>query len=96
MKQINRNKKIYISWFVFGLIFLLTILFTIQTATSGAEFAEIEGVKNKLITENKLLEGEVIRLDSLKNLEENAQELGYLKPLHIIYISDGYDVAKAD
>ena len=96
MKQINRNKKLYISWFVFGLIFLLTILFTIQTATSGAEFAEIEGVKNKLITENKLLEGEVVKASSLKKLEENAQELGFLKPLNIIYISDSYDVAKAE
>ena len=96
MKKINRNKKIYIPWFVFGLVFLLTILFTIQTATSGAEFAEVESVKSNLITENKLLEGDVIKLSSLKKLEENAQELGYLKPLHIIYISDGYDVAKAD
>jgi len=96
MKQINRNKKLYISWFVFGLVFLLTIFFTIQTATSGAEFAEVESVKNNLITENKLLEGDVIKLSSLKNLEENAQELGFLKPSNIIYISDGYDVAKAE
>ena len=90
-----RKKRVFISWFLLGLFISLIVLFTVEEATSGAYFAEIERTKNSLIDENKLLESEIIRLSSLKNLEENAEDLGFVKPLSILYITDGYDVAKA-
>jgi len=96
IKKMFSNKKGYLYWFLLGLFISLTILFTVQTAASGAQIAEIERTKNSLIIENKLLESEVIGLSSLKKIEDNAEELGFIKPLKILYVNDGQDVAKAE
>ena len=55
----------------------------------------IENTKEKLLSENRNLERELVNLSSLKNVEAKATELGFIKPNHVLYITDVIDVAKA-
>lgn len=90
-----KNKKIYLSWIMVGLFISVTIFFTIITATSGAQWKELESTKEKLLNENRNLESELVSLSSLKNVGEAASELGFGKPSKVIYITNVSEVAKA-
>ena len=90
-----KSKKNYLSWVIIGLFISVTIFFTIITATSGAQWKELESAKEKLLSENRNLESELVSLSSLKSVETKASELGFIKPQKVIYITDVFEVAKA-
>lgn len=90
-----KSKKTYLSWVILGLFVSVTIFFTIITATSGAQWKELESAKEELLNENRNLESELVSLSSLKNVEAKASELGFSKPSNVIYITNVDIVAKA-
>ena len=90
-----KSKKTYLSWVIVGLFISVTIFFTIITATSGVQWKELENAKEKLLIENRNLESELVSLSSLKNVEEGASELGFSKPVNVMYITNVDNVAKA-
>lgn len=73
---------------------ILTVYLTIEAATSGAKLAELENRAAELATENQRLSGEIVRSSSLRDLGEKAEEMGFMKPQEVVYISEKEAVAK--
>lgn len=76
---------------IFG---LFTVYLTIEVATSGARLAELERQAAELAGENQRLSGEIVRSSSLKDLGAKAEEMGFVKPSEVVYISADEVVAK--
>ena len=96
----NRNKavtkkrkitKLIIPLFVAFII--ATVLLTIQTATSGAKIANLETKQEELAKENRELNDRLVRMSSLTKISEEADELGFVKPSDILYLTPAEDVA---
>ena len=98
LSKINKpklsNKKTTLAWVIFGILAVSFIFFTIQTSTSGATLSRLEEDKGSILEENQVMRSKFIYLSSLKNLEEQAEKLGFVKPQKIIYISEDEIVAK--
>lgn len=88
------NKRSALIWVMLALFAICNIYFTIQTSASGARISQLEEEESRIIQENQRLAGELIELNSLKNLEKEAEDLGFAKPEKIIYITDDDTVAK--
>jgi cell division protein FtsB len=87
-------KKMSVLWFVLLLFIFVTVFFTIQGVASGAKLAELEKEQKDLINENKQLATHLTELTSLKNIEEAAEDLGFVKPTSTIYITEERFIAK--
>ena len=98
MKILNRktftDKSFYV-WFLLVLFVIANIYFTIQASSIGAELNILEEKEQARIEENKDLSSTIIELNSLKNIGEKSDELGFVKPETIIYIAGDTVVAKA-
>lgn len=98
-KKEKKLKKLKIRtpvvWFFIGVFVIFNIFFTIQISTSGAELSDFQREKDRLLQENQDLERQIIRLSSLRNLEKDAESLGFIKPQKVIYITEDQVVAKA-
>jgi len=91
----NIKIKSPIIWVVVGIFIVFNIFFTIQISTSGAELSDLQDEKERLIEENQALEREIVKNSSLRNLEKDADTLGFIKPQKVIYITEEQVVAKA-
>jgi cell division protein FtsB len=78
---------------LFVAFIIATVLLTIQTATSGARIANLETKEEELAKENRELNDRLIRMSSLTKISEEADELGFVKPSDIIYLTPAEDVA---
>jgi hypothetical protein len=76
---------------VFG---LFTVYLTIEAATSGARLAELERQAVEIANENQRISGEIVRSSSLKDMGEKAEDMGFVKPTEVVYISEKDAVAK--
>ncbi len=93
-KVIIKKKKItklIIPLFVAFII--ATVLLTIQTATSGARIANLENKQEEYAKENRELNDRLIRMSSLTKISEEADEMGFVKPSDILYLTTAEDVA---
>ena len=88
------NKRSVLIWLMLALFAICNIYFAIQTSASGATISQLEEEESRIIQENQRLAGELIELNSLKDLEKEAEDLGFAKPEKIIYITDDATVAK--
>lgn len=88
------SRKTAWTWTILGLFAITCVLFTIQTATSGARLSLLEKEETEISEKNQILERELIYLNSLSNLEEGAESLGFVEPQKIMYISEDEIVAK--
>lgn len=88
------NKRSAVIWVILVLFAICNIYFAIQTSASGAIISQLEEEESRISQENKRLASELIELDSLKNLEKEAEDLGFAKPGKIIYITGDATVAK--
>ena len=73
---------------------IFTVYLTIESATSGAQLAELERKAAEIARENQRLSGEIVRSSSLKDLGKKAEEMGFIKPQEVVYISADEAVAK--
>ncbi len=88
------KKKMTFLWMAIGLFIVVSIFFTIQTATSGAELSQLEHHQGQLSKENQELKSEIIRSSSLTDIGDSAEELGFIKPQKVFYISEEVTFAK--
>jgi len=75
---------------IFG---IATVYLTIETATSGANLAALSQREAVLIRENDSLASELVKNSSLNGLGEKSEEMGFVKPQVVIYISEKDAVA---
>ncbi|OGM15538.1 hypothetical protein A2V56_03595 [Candidatus Woesebacteria bacterium RBG_19FT_COMBO_42_9] len=97
MKQIKTIKsrgRLAPFWVVVGIFLVTTVAFTIETATSGAELAELTRQEQELLEVNRKLSASLLKVSSLTTLGERAENLGFLKPVTIIYLLEPKEVAK--
>ena len=94
-KKVNTKKKKITKLIIpiFVAFIIATVLLTIQTATSGAKIANLEKKQEELAKENRELNDRLIRKSSLTKISEEADELGFVKPSDIIYLTPAEDVA---
>lgn len=93
-KTIKSNKLPKIFWVVLALFAVGGIYLTISTANAGAKLAYLENLEADGVKENQRLKGELIGLNSLRNLEEKADELGFTRPSRLLYLTEDDAVAK--
>ena len=92
-KRISLNKKMLL-WTFVGLFIAIQVIFTIQTATSGARISSLESKAIELSNINKELEGKLIEATSLSKLQEKAFDLGFVKNVETVYLKSGEIFAK--
>jgi hypothetical protein len=76
---------------IFG---IATVYLTIEAATSGANLADLSQKEAVLIRENDSLANEMVKNSSLNGLGKKAEDMGFVKPQTVIYISEKDAVAK--
>lgn len=84
----------YIFWLAVSAFGVISIFFTIQTATSGAHLAQLEKEEANSRRENQALSAELVKLSSLTSIKEEAEQLGFGKPAKVIYIKAEETVAQ--
>ncbi len=85
------KKILWISLFIFSVI---TVFFAVEQATRGSEIALLEKEEIALNNQNKELTERLIQVSSLNGAEKKAAELGFVKPVNLVYISEKEAVAK--
>ena len=91
MKNKLRN---YILFGIFSLLAASSIFMTIETATSGVEIAELEKKEAELIKKKSEMEESLVKTLSLGELHQRSGDLGFSKPLELVYITPAETVAK--
>lgn len=71
-----------------------SIFLTIETATTGVEVARLEKTESTLIDQKRELEGTLVRTLSATKLQEKSVELGFIKPVDLVYVLTSPPVAK--
>lgn len=81
----SRNYKVLV-WMSVGLLILLQIYFAVQTATRGAELANLEIQQSKLAKANQGLAEQLVESSSLTKIQNQADSLGYVPSQKRIFI----------
>lgn len=83
-----------ISWLTLAMFVISVIVFTIETATSGARLAKLEKLQKDLVSENAELSNRLVEASSLLSVESKSSQLGFSTPQKIIYIGREGEFAK--
>ena len=70
-----------------------SIFLTIETATTGVEIAKMEKTEDSLINQKQALESSLVRTLSVADLQEKSVELGFTKPVNLVYVVTSAPVA---
>ena len=89
-----RTKRGTFWWLTLAVFVISVVVFTIETATSGAALAKLERQEKELVSENAELSTKLVEFSSLTSLERKSQELGFATPQKIIYIGRAEGFAK--
>lgn len=76
-----------------GVISCLVFL-TIELSTVGLKLTKLQEEESVLSEEKRNLEEEIAKSNSLNSFEETAENLGFLKPQKVIYITGDEGIAK--
>ena len=87
------NKRILL-WMLTVVFIGVQIFLTIQTAVSGARLASLESEKRKAIEQNKQLSEILVSNVSLSGLNDDAEQLGFVKPQNMMYVGEEETVAR--
>lgn len=95
-KHINKkgSLKNYILMSICGVLVILSVAMTVETATSGLEIASFEKTEGSLIDTKRDLEETLVKTLSSRELRQKSEELGFTKPEDLVYITQILPVAK--
>ena len=91
--KLNNLKK-YILIGVCGLLAVSSVFMTVVTATSGAEVSNLQKQEAELSDERMNLNNTLIKSLSMSQLQEKSNELGFSKPVGLVYVAAPEAVAK--
>jgi hypothetical protein len=89
-----KNIKVYILGGFCGILAILSIFMTIETATSGAEIANLQKEEIKLINQQQEIKENLVEKLSTNFLQEKSTEMGFTKVGNLVYVSGGVPVAR--
>lgn len=104
MKINNKNKdrfnlkklRVYILGGLCGVLAVLSIFMTIETATSGVEIADLQKKESRLIGEQQALQENLVENLSTSSLQEKSNEMGFVKVNNLVYVANAETVANVD
>ena len=95
MKRTKRKiKNTTILLPILAALAFVVVFLTIESATSGAQIAQLEQEEAILTKQSRELSDKLVKASSLITLGEEAKVLGFKKPSQIIYITEKEAVAK--
>ena len=89
-----KNIKKYILISFLGTLTVSSVLMTVVTATSGAEVSNLQKEEVRLSDQKRYLEDTLVKTLSTNELQEKSTELGYAKPVNLVYVAPPEAVAK--
>lgn len=81
-------KQIPLGWVILGILIVTQIFFTIQTATMGAELSMLEHKSIEITKKNMELQAQLVSRSSLSESQEAAENLGYIKPMNVVFMKN--------
>jgi len=79
---------------ILSMFVVATVFFAIEASTLEAHLAKLENEEFLLAKEKQEYSNQLINLSSLSGMGEKAEELGFMKPSNVIYISEKEAFAK--
>jgi hypothetical protein len=71
-----------------------SVFLTIESATTGLEVSKLEKNEADLINQKRDLEETLVKSLSIADLQQKSNELGFVKPANLVYVTDLKPVAK--
>lgn len=90
--KINPKKCVLIG--VCGILAISSIFMTIETATGSAEVAVLQKEEATLSDTKRGLEDNLVKFLSMNQLQTKSAEMGFVKPLALVYVAPTEVVAK--
>lgn len=86
--------KIYILGGICGVLAIVSIFLTIEVATSGVEVAKLEKTESVLDQQHRSFEESLVKNLSNSELLAKSEDLGFVKPTNLVYVSEAPTVAQ--
>jgi hypothetical protein len=90
-KVVVRGVQKYILFAVAGVLAISSVFMTVETATSGVEVSSLRQKESELSMEKRNLESSLVRTLSMNDLELKGTEMGYAKPVTMVYVSESQE-----
>jgi hypothetical protein len=89
-----KGVRVYVLGGICGILAVLSIFMTIETATSGAEIADLQKKEAQLASQQQSIEASLVENLSVNSLQEKSTEMGFVKVGDLVYVSGGIPVAR--
>ena len=89
-----KNVRKYILIGFLGALAVSSVFMTVASATSGAEVSDLQKEEASLTDQRRYLENTLVETLSMNQLQEKGVELGYGKPVNLVYVAPPEAVAK--
>lgn len=71
-----------------------SIFMTLEAATSGVEVSNLRSQENQLSSQKTYLEDTLVKSLSMSSLKQESGDMGFTKPLTLVYVAPSQPVAK--
>lgn len=89
-----KRLKTYVLGGTCGCLAITSVFLTIESATSGAEIANLQKKESTLLTQQQSLQESLVQALSINSLQEKSNELGFTKIGTLVYITGAESVAR--
>lgn len=87
-----KSLRMYILAGVCGILAVLSIFMTIESATSGAEVADLQKKEAGLLSQQQDLQQNLVENLSVNSLQEKSTEMGFTKINNLVYVANAENV----
>ncbi len=77
-----------------GILAISSVITTIGVSVSGSQISDLQKKEAQLSSEKRLLEGQLVKVSSLSELQTKSADLGFVKPTDLVYLPQSLPVAK--
>jgi hypothetical protein len=89
-----KGVRVYVLGGICGMLAVLSIFMTIETATSGAEIADLQMKEIQLANQQQNIEANLVENLSVNSLQEKSIEMGFTKVNNLVYVLGGIPMAR--
>lgn len=76
-----------------GILAVISVITTIGVSVSGAQVSDLQKKEAQLSSEKRVLEGALVKTSSVSELQAKSGEMGFVKPVDAVYLSQSLPVA---
>ena len=89
-----KNNRNYILLAICGILAIINVVMTIDGSTTGLSISNLQKTEKELTDQKRVLQDELVKTLSVGELQEKSAELGFVKPVDMVYLSQTAPVAK--